>query len=131
MWTIDYICTHGWDIRDRGNTVQKNKTYRGMNCKAGFKVALVENGDPVKKVSVMIKTQYLGHNHPLRESTFKHYAENRRVEDADLLKGVIHLRTMRAPIRKIVRWLREETGKYCGTSCGSQDSYDSSHEKAN
>jgi hypothetical protein len=100
-----YVCTHGWEIRQRGSGKRPNQAYRSTSCEAILTVGLTKN----EKVRVI--KQINKHNHPVGEDLWYTYIENRRVKDPTIVAKVMEYVSKDVPFKKIHDYVRASTGK--------------------
>ncbi|EGZ30230.1 hypothetical protein PHYSODRAFT_406128, partial [Phytophthora sojae] len=93
-YSVLFICTHGWKDRNRGNGTRPVQHLRGTACEASLSVTLTRVLNKTTRrweYYYRVNQSEPIHTHPVNETIWRMYAENRRVKDPVVLAMVQQL----------------------------------------
>ncbi|KAF4035675.1 hypothetical protein GN244_ATG12341 [Phytophthora infestans] len=112
LYQIIFVCTHGWSTRSRGKGIRPMQNFRGCDCKAQIIATLkrIKVAENQFGFAVYVTKQHTTHTHPLNGDAWRAYAENRRVEDPEIIEMVRKFVAVDSKFGKIHRYVIDNTG---------------------
>ncbi|KAK1944334.1 hypothetical protein P3T76_004246 [Phytophthora citrophthora] len=112
-YQVMFVCTHGWKNRARGKGVRPIQHLRSTGCAAEVvatqKVTELQEG--VFTSGIHVTRQQTTHTHPVNARIWAAYAENRKINNPEVIGMVRQFLDAGTAFRQIFKYVTNSSGK--------------------